>query len=131
MASISVLLVDDHRDSRDVFATILRYHGYTVLEAASGDEALRLTHAAVPSVVVTDLNMPGLDGASLIRVLKGHPGLTAVPTLVVTADTTSEARSEAESAGCSAFVLKPLTPRALLAAVQALTPADAAVAERV
>jgi two-component system cell cycle response regulator DivK len=126
MASISILLVDDHQDSRVVYSTILRHHGYTVLEAADGDEALRLTHGAVPGVVVTDLNMPGLDGASLIRVLKRDPDLAAIPTLVVTADTSWEARCEAESAGCSAFVLKPLSPRALVAAVQALRPADAA-----
>jgi CheY-like chemotaxis protein len=123
MGSISILLVDDHDDSREVFATILRYHGYVVMEASDGDEALRLTQTAVPGVVVTDLNMPGLDGASLIRVLKRDLGL-AIPTLVVTADTTWQARNDAESAGCSAFMLKPLSPRELLAAVQALSPAD-------
>lgn len=131
MGSISVLLVDDHDDSREVFATILRYHGYVVMEASDGDEALRLTRTAAPGVVVTDLNMPGLDGASLIRVLKRDAGLAAIPTLVVTADTASQARSEAESAGCSAFMLKPLTPRALLAAVQALSPADGAALQHV
>lgn len=122
----SVLLVDDHDDSREVFATILRYHGYTVAEAADGGEALRLVHVIVPDVLVTDLNMPGLDGASLIRALKSDPALAVTPTLVVTADTTWQARSEAELAGCSAFMLKPLTPRALLAAVKALGCADAA-----
>lgn len=125
MASISVLLVDDHDDSRHVFGTILRYHGFSVTEATDGGEALRLVHSIVPGVVVTDLNMPGLDGASLIRALKREPALAAIPTLVVTADTTWQARSEAESAGCSAFVLKPLTPRQLLAAVKALSPGEA------
>ena len=127
MASVSVLLVDDHADSREVFATILRYHGYDVVEAADGHEALRWTEGAVPGVVVTDLNMPILDGASLIRALKRDPALAAVPTLVVTADTALQARSDAESAGCSAFILKPLSPRSLLAAVQALSPAEAPV----
>jgi CheY-like chemotaxis protein len=126
MGPTSVLLVDDHDDSREVFGTILRYHGYVVMEASDGDEALRLTRTAAPGVVVTDLNMPGLDGASLIRVLKRDHDLAAIPTLVVTADTTWQARSDAESAGCSAFMLKPLTPGALLAAVRALSPADAA-----
>jgi CheY-like chemotaxis protein len=124
MASMSILLVDDHEDSREVFATILRYHGYTVVEASDGDEALRLTHGAVPGVVVTDLNMPAMDGASLIRALKRDPALATVPTLVVTADTAMEARTDAEAAGCSAFILKPLSPRSLLAAVQALSPPD-------
>lgn len=131
MASISILLVDDHADSREVFATILRYHGYIVLEAADGDEALRLTHSAAPGVVVTDLNMPALDGASLIRALKRDPALATIPTLVVTADTALQARREAESAGCSAFILKPLSPRSLLAAVQALSPADVPVSHPV
>ena len=126
MGPISVLLVDDHDDSREVFATILRYHGYVVMEASDGDEALRLTRTTMPGVVVTDLNMPGLDGAALIRALKRDVGLAAIPTLVVTADTTWQARSDAESAGCSAFMLKPLTPRALLASVQALSPAEGA-----
>jgi CheY-like chemotaxis protein len=126
MAAISVLLVDDHQDSRDVFATILRYHGYTVTEASGGEDAVRLARTALPGVVVTDLNMPGMDGASLIRVLRCDRDFAAVPILVVTADTTEEARREALSAGCSAFVLKPLTPRSFIAAVQALSPTDAA-----
>lgn len=128
MPTAPILLVDDHADSRTVFSTILRHHGYDVLEAPDGDAALLVLRTVVPAVVVTDLNMPGLDGASLIRALRCAPATAAVPTLVVTADTTAQGRNDALTAGCSAFLLKPLLPRELVAAVRTLVVGQALAA---
>lgn len=127
MPATPILLVDDHADSGDVFSTILRHHGYAVLEASDGGAALQVARTMMLAVIVTDLNMPGMDGASLILALKSDPATASVPTLVVTADTSVQGRSEAPAAGCSAFRLKPLPPRELVAAVRDLCPEDPAV----
>lgn len=128
MPTTPILLVDDHADSRVVFSTILRHHGFVVLEASDGDAALRVVRSVIPAVVVTDLNMPGLDGAALIHALKSDPATASVPTLVVTADTSVQGRSIATAAGCAGFLLKPLLPRDLVAAVRGLCPEDVPVA---
>ncbi len=130
MPTTPILLVDDHADTRFVFSTILRHHGYAVLEASDGNAALRVVRNVVPAVVVTDLDLPGLDGAALIHALRSDPATASVPTLVVTGDTTVEGRSDAQAAGCSAFLLKPLRPRELVAAVRDLFPEDAPVPAR-
>lgn len=117
----SVLLVDDHADSREVFSTILRHHGFVVSEADDGERGLALTLEAVPSLIVTDLHMPLLDGCAFLRAVKAHPATASVPVIVVTADTSADSRGAAERAGCAAYLIKPLSPATFVSAIRALT----------
>ena len=112
-----VLLVDDIEDCRDVYGQFLRHTGYEVVEAADGSEALAMAKALAPDAIVMDLWMPHLDGWESIRRLKALPATAAIPVLVLTGDAYAQARSEAEDAGCQAYLVKPCLPMDVAAEV--------------
>jgi CheY-like chemotaxis protein len=88
-----VLLVEDNSRVRDTVREILRWHGYQVDEAGDGAEALAVAAVALPDVIVTDLSMPVMDGATFIQRCRGLPGLDQVPIIVMSA-------TERESLDC-------------------------------
>jgi two-component system, cell cycle response regulator DivK len=112
-----VLLVDDIEDCRDVYGQFLRHTGYEVVEAADGDEALAMAKALAPDAIVMDLWMPHLDGWESIRQLKALPATASIPVLVLTGDAYAQARTEAEDAGCQAYLVKPCLPMDVAAEV--------------
>jgi two-component system cell cycle response regulator DivK len=112
-----VLLVDDIEDCRDVYGQFLRHTGYEVVEACDGQEALAKASALRPDAIVMDLWMPHLDGWESIRRLKSTPATAGIPVLVLTGDAYAQARREAESAGCQAYLVKPCLPMDVAAQV--------------
>jgi CheY-like chemotaxis protein len=112
-----VLLVDDIEDCRDVYGQFLRHTGYEVVEACDGSEALAKATTLAPDAIVMDLWMPHLDGWESIRRLKAQPGTAGIPVLVLTGDAYAQARSEAEEAGCQAYLVKPCLPMDVAAEV--------------
>ena len=112
-----VLLVDDIEDCRDVYGQFLRHTGYEVVEAADGSEALAMAKALAPDAIVMDLWMPHLDGWESIRRLKARPDTSSIPILVLTGDAYAQARTEAEEAGCQAYLVKPCLPMDVAAEV--------------
>lgn len=112
-----VLLVDDIEDCRDVYGQFLRHTGYDVVEACDGDEALAKATALRPDAIVMDLWMPHLDGWESIRRLKAEPATAGIPVLVLTGDACSQARRDAEDAGCQAYLVKPCLPMDVAAQV--------------
>ena len=120
MRSETVLLIDSDEDSRLVFASMLRHHSYRVREASDAEAGLRLAWSSVPDLVVAELNLPGIDGCSLVEALRLHPGTARVPCLLIGTDSSSAVRARARSAGCFAYLLKPLSPTELLRVVQQL-----------
>jgi two-component system cell cycle response regulator DivK len=112
-----VLLVDDIEDCRDVYGQFLRHTGYEVVEAADGHEALAKAAALRPDAIVMDLWMPHLDGWESIRHLKSTPATADIPVLVLTGDAYAQARRDAESAGCQAYLVKPCLPMDVAAQV--------------
>ena len=112
-----VLLVDDIEDCRDVYGQFLRHTGYEVVEATDGNEALAMAKALSPDAIVMDLWMPHMDGWESIRRLKALPATAAIPVLVLTGDAYAQARSEAEDAGCQAYLVKPCLPMDVAAEV--------------
>jgi CheY-like chemotaxis protein len=82
-----ILIVDDDGDARGALAELLRSRGVEVVEAADGAEALVLAEARRPAAVLTDLDMPTMDGRGLLARLRAHPGLSSTPVLVVSAST--------------------------------------------
>jgi two-component system cell cycle response regulator DivK len=112
-----VLLVDDIEDCRDVYGQFLRHTGYEVVEAADGNEALAKATALAPDAIVMDLWMPHLDGWESIRRLKALPATASIPVLVLTGDAYAQARTEAEDAGCQAYLVKPCLPMDVAAEV--------------
>lgn len=113
-----VLVVDDRRPNLEYLEALLRGHGYEVVTATQGAEALSLALAAPPDLVVSDLLMPVMDGYSLLREWKSDPLLRRVPFIVHTATYTHpEDERLAWDLGADAFVAKPAEPDELLARI--------------
>lgn len=113
-----VLLVEDAPFLRYAFGRLLRLHGYEVMEANDGQEALDRIADFGPQLVLTDLLMPVMNGVELIRRLRDDPDFAELPIVAITADATSQ--GEAREAGADDFVTKPIDLPALLDRLRAL-----------
>jgi DNA-binding response OmpR family regulator len=115
-----VVLVEDHEDTRDMYADSLRFAGFRVLTAADAERGFVVATTARPAVVVTDFRLPGASGADLCNRLKHDDRTSKVPTVLVTA---SSQRADVEAAlhkGCAIVRLKPYLPDALASDVRAI-----------
>ncbi|KJK26241.1 chemotaxis protein CheY [Burkholderiaceae bacterium 16] len=115
-----ILVVDDSPSLRRMIGACLRAGGYTVSEAADGDEALALAMDTSFGMLVTDQVMPGTDGLTLIRTLRKTPAYAAIPMLMLTTEADGQVREQARDAGASGFLAKPFDPDQLMEAVGAL-----------
>jgi len=103
-----VLLVEDDRDARVMFAASLEHAGFRVEQAHNGLQALERTFDLLPDAILTDLNIPGIDGYELTRRLKNDPRTRAIPVLAVTGyPPFTQDPARAGRAGCDAILLKP------------------------
>jgi CheY-like chemotaxis protein len=112
------LLVEDHEDTRALYAEHLRKEGWIVEDVPSGLDALAIAPVFAPDVVVVDVAMPDLDGIELTKRLRKLASTVSVPIVVLTAYRAYDI--EAYDAGCSAFVTKPCSPQALLGALESV-----------
>lgn len=120
----TVLVVDDQAVNRQLLKTLLGYQGHTVLEARNGEEALRVTRATHPDVVISDIVMPNLDGFQFVHELRKDPTTASVAVVFYTGVFTERrARELADECGVGHLLLKPAEPTQILAVV------DAAIAE--
>jgi CheY-like chemotaxis protein len=106
-----VLLVDDHQDTLEMYATFLQMRGFDVLCASSAEQGVCIACTDQPDVVVVDGRLPDRSGSDLIQQLKSHPRCGNAGFLMLTGD--DKARQEAMAAGCDRFLLKPCIPDAL------------------
>jgi two-component system chemotaxis response regulator CheY len=96
----------------------LKSAGYEVLEAADGVEALNLAKSqAAVDLVLTDINMPNMDGLTLVRQLRLLPHYCGVPLLVLTTEASTQKKLEGKAAGATGWVVKPFNPERLLATI--------------
>jgi DNA-binding response OmpR family regulator len=110
-----VLLVDDHDDTREMYAHALRLSAFQVLEAGDGEKGLALATETPPAVVVTDLVMGGpVPATDLCR----RFGAEGVPVLVVTGIVGGPLHEEIRAAGCAAVLIKPVPPDTLVAEIR-------------
>lgn len=116
-----VLLVEDDQAGRRMYAEWLMQAGFVVTQAHNGLQALERAFDDVPDVVVTDLNIPGIDGFELTRRLKQDSRTRDVPVLAVTGYAAFASDPErARRAGCDAVLSKPCSPEDLETAIRAL-----------
>jgi two-component system, cell cycle response regulator DivK len=113
------LVVDDDRHVRSLFAKVLRGGGMDILEASSGWEAFFVAETASPAFVVTDLQMPGLNGLELCRRLRRSRSSRDLLIVVVTGAATTQG-DEAIAAGCDVVLEKPCSPTLLVTTIQRL-----------
>lgn len=112
--SASILAVDDSASMRQMVSFTLKSAGYEVVEAADGVEALDIARSRPVSLVLTDVNMPKMDGISLIRELRGLPDYRFTPLLMLTTESGSDKKQEGKAAGATGWIVKPFNPDQLL-----------------
>ncbi len=110
----TVLTVDDSASMRQMVRLTLTTAGYHVIEAADGVAGLSAARAGAIDMVLTDLNMPGMDGLALIRELRKLPSFTGVPIVLLTTESDAARKQEAKSAGATGWITKPFQPDQLL-----------------
>jgi two-component system, cell cycle response regulator DivK len=120
MAVKTVLVVDDDADQRDITATFLRHHGYDVVEAAGGEEGIRVARDQQPDCILMDMMMADRDGWAVTGHLKQDPGTAAIPIVALTVRYSPEDQEKARVAGVDGYVVKPCLPGEVLAEVQRL-----------
>ena len=104
--SAKILVIEDNRDSRDILSKLLRMSGYDVLSASDGETGFEAAASFSPDLIITDINMPRMDGIEFVRQVRASQMLARTPVLVVTAFGSSAAR-EAVEAGANAAAEKP------------------------
>jgi len=119
MAKI-ILAVDDSTSIRQMVAFTLKSAGYTVIEAADGQEGLDKANASgdTISLVLTDQNMPKIDGLTLIKMLRGLPKFAATPILMLTTESSDDMKAQGKAAGATGWLVKPFDPHKLLEVVK-------------
>ena len=120
----TVLVVDDSSSLRALVRLALTRAGYTVIEGADGKEALtRLDQAGKVHLIISDVNMPNMDGITFLRQVKLHPRHKFIPLIMLTTETEQARMQQAKAAGARAWLVKPFHPPALLDAVSQLAAA--------
>lgn len=116
----TLLSVDDSPSVRQMISAALCAAGFNVLEAADGYEGLEKAKSTPIDLVITDLNMPQLNGLALIRHLRAMPSLVGIPIVVLTTESDETASKEAKAAGATAWITKPFKPHHLIGVVKGL-----------
>jgi len=114
----TVLAVDDSASIRQMVAFTLEQAGFEVIQAADGLDALKVAADHIVDLVITDLNMPRLDGFGLIEKLRALPEYRFVPMLVLTTDSGSDRKRRGKAAGATGWLVKPFNPEQLIATIR-------------
>lgn len=113
----TILTVDDAATMRKMIAFTLKGAGHEVLEAGDGVEALTLLKTRPADLVITDVNMPNMDGITLTRELRAQPGFKATPIILLTTESSPEKKAAGKAAGATGWIVKPFQQEQLLAVV--------------
>jgi len=118
--SKTILIVDDSFSLRRTLAIALKGAGYDVVEAGDGKEALGCLDGRKFNLIISDVNMPNMDGISFVKAAKQLPNYRFTPVIMLTTETDQSKIAEGKAAGVRAWVVKPFQPPALLDAVAKL-----------
>jgi two-component system chemotaxis response regulator CheY len=119
----TVLLVDDCKTILMSLTVILEKHGYSAVSASDGVQALALLSSGVkPNIILTDLNMPNMDGITFIRETRKAPGMRFVPILMLTTESQQTKRQEAKAAGATGWLVKPVAAQSLIDVLNQVLP---------
>jgi len=116
----TILLIDDSTTLRQVVKMALQGAGYDVLEADNGQSALKLLDGRKVHLIVSDVNMPIMDGITFLKAAKQLPDYKFTPIIMLTTEASEEKKKEGQMAGAKAWVVKPFQPPTLLAAISKL-----------
>ena len=114
----SILAVDDSASMRQMVTFTLQGAGYEVVEAQDGEQALGIAQSTKVNLVLTDVNMPKIDGIALVGALRALPHYKFTPILLLTTESAPEKKQEGKAAGATGWIVKPFNPDQLLATIK-------------
>jgi two-component system, chemotaxis family, chemotaxis protein CheY len=117
----TILTVDDSRTMRDMLMIALSGAGYSVVQAEDGVHGLEVLESTMPDAIITDINMPRMDGFGFIENVRGDRRLRGVPILVLTTESDPAKKDRARAAGATGWIVKPFDPVKLNEAVRRVT----------
>jgi DNA-binding response OmpR family regulator len=120
----SIMLVDDDRDLRTLMGLILKREDYAILEAGSGDSAIKMLTAHIPDLFILDIMMPGMNGYELCRHLKSNEATAHLPVILLSARSDETSMFEGLEAGADLYLVKPIPTNDLIVRIQQFLPVE-------
>lgn len=120
MMSKTILFAEDQLDFLAVNKLYLERHGYRVVAAENGEEAIRAAHEVRPDLILMDFSMPRMDGIRATTAIKADPQTRDIPVIMLTAHSYGSVGRRAREAGCACFITKPCDPKRVLSEVESL-----------
>ena len=118
----TVLIVDDSTSMRQMVAFTLKSSGFTVIEGGNGQEGLRKLDGQKVDLVISDLNMPVMNGFEMIKAIRTKPQYKFTPILMLTTESQESKKAEGKAAGATGWIVKPFDPKQLLAVIAKVLP---------
>jgi len=116
----TIMMVDDSASMRQVACIALKSGGYDVIEACDGQDALNKLDGKKIHLIISDINMPNMDGIAFLKAVKQHPQYKFTPVIMMTTESGDDMKQQGREAGAKAWIVKPFDPPQLLGAVQKL-----------
>ncbi len=116
--SLTVLTVDDSRTMRDMLMMSLKQAGFDVVQAVDGVHGLEVLENSSPQVIITDINMPRMDGFGFIEGVRKNDKYRGIPILVLTTESDPTKKDRARQAGATGWIVKPFSPTKLIDAIR-------------
>lgn len=116
----SILIVDDSASIRQVVSLTLKGAGFDVIEACDGRDALNKLNGQRVHLMISDVNMPNMDGLTFLREVKSRPEYKFTPVIMLTTESAEDKKMQGRAGGAKAWMVKPFQPQQMLAAVNKL-----------
>ncbi|MBU6391131.1 MAG: response regulator [Planctomycetota bacterium] len=113
MSGKNVMVVEDNEKNRKLMRVVLKAKGYNVIEATTGEEALSLLKGNIPDIILMDIQLPGIDGITLVKQIKADALTKDIPIIAVTAYAMKGDEQKILETGCNAYVSKPINTQEL------------------
>ena len=120
MAGELILIVEDNEKNRRLVRDVLQFKGYETIETETGEEGVELARSRHPALVLMDIQLPGMDGITALKLLRQDPATRAIRVMAVTASAMTQDRQTILAAGFDAYQSKPINVKGFLEAVQEL-----------
>ncbi len=116
----TIMIVDDSASVRQLLGFVLKGAGYEVIEGVDGKDALSKLTGQKVHLIVSDVNMPNMDGITFVKQVKQMPNYKFTPIIMLTTEAQEGKKREGQAAGAKAWVVKPFTPETMLGAIEKL-----------
>jgi len=113
MTDKNVMVVEDNEKNRKLMRVVLKSKGYNVIEAATGEEAINTLKKHKPDIILMDIQLPGIDGITLVKQIKADANTNDIPIIAVTAYAMKGDEQKILSSGCNGYISKPIDTREL------------------